>query len=91
MNKGDLINQIAGSADISKAQAEKALDATLDSIVNALKEGDKVTLIGFGTFSVSHRAARQGRNPQTNQTITIPAKNVVKFKAGKGFSDSVNS
>jgi DNA-binding protein HU-beta len=90
MNKGDLINQIAGAADISKAQAEKALDATLDSIVGALKDGDKVTLIGFGTFSVSHRAERQGRNPQTNKTITIPAKNVVKFKAGKGFTDSVN-
>jgi len=91
MNKGDLINQIAGAADISKAQAEKALDGTLDSIVGALKGGDKVTLIGFGTFSVSHRAERQGRNPQTNKAITIPAKNVVKFKAGKGFSDSVNS
>ncbi|MEM6378542.1 MAG: HU family DNA-binding protein [Bacteroidota bacterium] len=90
MNKGDLINQIAGSAEISKADAEKALDATLETIIGALKGGDKVTLIGFGTFSISHRAERQGRNPQTNQTITIPAKNVVKFKAGKNFTDSVN-
>lgn len=90
MNKGDLINQIAGSAGLSKADAEKALDATLETIIGALKEGDKVTLIGFGTFSISHREERQGRNPQTNKTITIPAKNVVKFKAGKNFTDSVN-
>ena len=90
MNKADLVNQIAGAADVSKAQAEKALDATLDSIVNALKEGDKVTLIGFGTFSTSERAARTGRNPQTGKTINIAAKTVVKFKAGKGFQDAVN-
>lgn len=91
MNKGDLISQIAGSADISKADAEKALDATLDAIVDTLKSGDKVTLIGFGTFSITHRAERQGRNPQTGESITIAAKNTVKFKAGKKFNDAVNS
>ncbi|MEO0340839.1 MAG: HU family DNA-binding protein [Bacteroidota bacterium] len=90
MNKGDLVNKIAESAEISKAQAGAALDAALDGIVDALKGGDKVTLIGFGTFSVNEREERQGRNPRTNEVITIPAKKVVKFKAGKGFSDTVN-
>jgi len=90
MNKGDLINKIAESADISKAQAGDALNAVLDGIESALKSGDKVTLIGFGTFSVSRRDARTGRNPQTGATIQIAAKNVVKFKPGKELSDSVN-
>lgn len=90
MNKGDLINKIAESADISKAQATDALNAVLDNIGDALKSGDKVTLIGFGTFSVSKRNARTGRNPQTGETIQIAAKNVVKFKPGKELSDSVN-
>ena len=90
MNKSELVNQIAGSAGISKAQAEGALAATISSIVDALKSGDSVTLIGFGTFSVSQRAKREGRNPQTGEKITIPAKNVVKFKAGKEFRESVN-
>ena len=90
MNKGDLVNKIAESAEISKAQAGAALDAALDSIVDALKGDDKVTLIGFGTFSVNNREARQGRNPRTHEVITIPANKVVKFKAGKGFSDTVN-
>ena len=90
MNKGDLISKVAENANLSKAQATEALNAVLDSIGGALKAGDKVTLVGFGTFSVSHRAERTGRNPQTNESITIPAKNVVKFKPGKELSDSVN-
>lgn len=90
MNKGDLINKIAEGADISKAQATDALNAVLDNIGEALKEGEKVTLIGFGTFSISERKARTGRNPQTGETIQIAAKNVVKFKPGKELSDSVN-
>ncbi|MCB0546583.1 MAG: HU family DNA-binding protein [Phaeodactylibacter sp.] len=90
MNKGDLINKIAESANLSKAQATDALNAVLDGISDALKDGDKVTLIGFGTFSVSRRDARTGRNPQTGATIKIAAKNVVKFKPGKEISDAVN-
>ncbi|MBV6652623.1 MAG: HU family DNA-binding protein [Phaeodactylibacter sp.] len=91
MNKGDLINKIADSANLSKAQATDALNAVLDGITDSLKGGDKVTLIGFGTFSVSHREARSGRNPQTGETIQIAAKNVVKFKPGKEISDAVNA
>lgn len=90
MNKGDLINKIADSANLNKTQAGEALNAVLDGIGDALKDGDKVTLIGFGTFSVSKREARTGRNPQTGATIQIAAKNVVKFKPGKELSDSVN-
>ncbi len=90
MNKGDLINAIAQGAGLTKAQAGSALDAVLDSVGNALKSGDKVTLIGFGTFSVSKRSARTGRNPQTKETIQIAAKNQVKFKPGKELADSVN-
>jgi DNA-binding protein HU-beta len=90
MNKGDLISKIADSAGVTKKQASDALDAVLDSIEGALKKGDKVTLIGFGTFSVSKRDAREGRNPQTGKTIKIPAKKVVKFKPGKALADSVN-
>lgn len=90
MNKGDLINKIADSADITKAQATEALNAVLDGIGEALDSGDKVTLVGFGTFSVSRRDARTGRNPQTGETIKIAAKNVVKFKPGKELTDKVN-
>ena len=90
MNKGDLINKIAESANLSKAQATDALNAVLDGVSDALKDGDKVTLIGFGTFSVSRRDARTGRNPQTGETIKIAAKNVVKFKPGKEISEAVN-
>ena len=90
MNKGDLINRIAEDANISKSQATEALSAVLGGINDALKDGDKVSLIGFGTFSVSHRPARTGRNPQTGASIAIAAKNVVKFKAGKELADSVN-
>lgn len=90
MNKGDLIDSVAKSADISKAQAGEAVNAVFSSIENSLKGGDKASFVGFGTFSVSNRAARDGRNPATGATIKIPAKNVVKFKAGKGLTDTVN-
>lgn len=90
MNKGDLINKIAESAGLTKAQAENALNAVLDGISGSLKGNDPVTLVGFGTFSVSRREARSGRNPQTGKTININAKNIVKFKPGKKLSDSVN-
>ena len=89
MNKGDLINKIADDAGLSKAQAGAALNAVLDSVTGTLKGGGKVTLVGFGTFSVSKRAARTGRNPQTGQEIQIAAKNVVKFKPGKELSSAV--
>ncbi len=90
MNKKELIESIAGAADISKAAAEKALNGTLAAIAESLKKGDKVTLVGFGTFSVSTREARQGRNPQTGNTIEIPAKKVAKFKAGSKLSEAIN-
>ncbi|NBU35263.1 MAG: HU family DNA-binding protein [Bacteroidetes bacterium] len=90
MNKGDLINKIASSAKITKVQATDALNAVVEGIGEELKAGGKVTLIGFGTFSVSHREARNGRNPRTGQTLKIESKNSVKFKAGKELSDSVN-
>lgn len=89
MNKGDLIDRMSNDAGITKAQAQTALDAFLGSTSKALKKGDKVTLVGFGTFSVSNRSARKGRNPQTGQEINIPAKKVVKFKAGKELSTKV--
>lgn len=82
MNKTELTAKIAESAGLSKVDAKKALDATLAAIVEAVKAGDKVTLIGFGTFAVAKRDARKGINPQTKKTISIPAKKVVKFKAG---------
>lgn len=90
MNKKELVESIAGAADISKAAAEKALNGTLAAIAETLKNGDKVTLVGFGTFSVSRRDARQGRNPQTGKAIQIPAKNVAKFKAGSKLSEAIN-
>lgn len=90
MNKGDLINKIAEDANISKAQAGEALNAVINGISGALKDGDKVSLIGFGTFSVSHRPARTGRNPQTGASIQIAARNAVKFKAGKELTGKVN-
>ena len=88
MNKSELINQIAVSADINKKEAGDALNAFMAAITETLKKDDKVTLIGFGTFSVSKRAARDGRNPQTGKTMKIPAKNVAKFKVGKKLADS---
>ena len=90
MNKSDLIDAIALSADISKAAAGRALEATVESITEALQAGDQVALVGFGSFSISKRAARDGRNPQTGATIKIAAKNVVKFKAGADLSGKVN-
>ena len=90
MNKGDLTNAVASAAGISKAQAADAVNAVLDSIEATLKSGGKASFVGFGTFSVSERAAREGRNPATGKTIQIPAKSVVKFKAGKALGDAVN-
>ncbi|RKF03457.1 DNA-binding protein HU-beta [Tenacibaculum lutimaris] len=90
MNKSDLIDAMAADAGISKAAAKAALDSLTANVTNTLKKGDKVALVGWGTWSVSKRAARTGRNPQTGKEIKIAAKNVVKFKAGAGLSDSVN-
>ena len=90
MTKSELIDAIAAGADLSKAAAGKALDATLAAITKALKNGDSVSLIGFGTFAVKARAARTGRNPRTGQTIEIKATNVPSFKAGKALKDFVN-
>ncbi len=90
MNKSELIDAIAASADISKAAAGRALDAMTTSITGALKDGDQVTLIGFGTFSVKERAARTGRNPQTGKEIQIAAAKVPSFKAGKALKDACN-
>jgi DNA-binding protein HU-beta len=86
MNKAELIAQIADDAGVSKIQANAALDSFVAAVTKTLKKGDKVTLVGFGTFSVSKRAARTGRNPQTGATIKIKAKKVAKFKAGKELS-----
>ena len=90
MNKQDLIEAIAKQADISKAAAGRALDATINSIRLSLKKGGMVTLVGFGTFHVGKRAARAGRNPQTGVAIKIKAAKVVKFRAGKALKDAVN-
>ncbi|MGJ8524741.1 DNA-binding protein HU-beta [Halomonadaceae bacterium LMG 33818] len=90
MNKSELIEAIAASADISKAAASRALDAMIDSVTDSLKKGDSVALVGFGTFSVKERAARTGRNPQTGKPIKIAAAKVPGFKAGKALKDSVN-
>ena len=89
MNKTELIDAIAASADIPKAAAGRALDAVVDSITGALRKGDSVALVGFGTFMKTRRKARKGRNPQTGAMIKIKAKNVVKFKPGKKLRDSV--
>ena len=90
MNKGELVSAIASKADLTKEQAESALSAVTDSIQEALKSDDSVSLVGFGTFSVNKRPAREGRNPRTGETIQIAAKNVAKFKPGKKLSDSIN-
>lgn len=89
MNKAELIAAVAASAEISKKDAETAVSAALNAITNALKEGDKVTLVGFGTFEVRERPARKGRNPQTGEEITIEASKLPAFKAGKALKDSV--
>ena len=90
MNKTELINQIAESAEISKKEAGDVLQSFIMAITDALEKGDKLQLIGFGTFSVTNRAARNGRNPQTGKAIKIPAKKVVKFKVGEKLSEAVN-
>lgn len=89
MTKAELIEKIASGAGLSKADAGKALDTTLNSIRSALKKGQKVTLVGFGTFSVTKRKARKGRNPRTGDVITIPAAKVPKFTSGKALKDAV--
>jgi DNA-binding protein HU-beta len=90
MNKSDLIEAMASDAGVSKAAAGKALDSMMANVKGALKKGDKLSLVGFGSFSVARRAARDGRNPQTGATIKIPARNVVKFKPGSELKNSVN-
>jgi DNA-binding protein HU-beta len=89
MTKADLISQIASSAGLTRANAERAMTAALEGVQKALKKGDKVTLVGFGTFEVSKRAARTGRNPQTKAPIKIKASKTVRFKAGKATKDAV--
>jgi DNA-binding protein HU-beta len=90
MNKSELIDVIAQSADLTKASAARALDGMIQAVTTALKEGDQVTLVGFGTFSVKERAARTGRNPQTGAEIKIAASKIPSFKAGKALKDAVN-
>ncbi len=90
MTKADLVNAMAEKAGLSKTDAEKALKAFADAVTDALKAGEKVALVGFGTFSVSARAARTGKNPRTGAKINIPAAKTPKFKAGKALKDSVN-
>ena len=91
MNKKELIGYISKSTDLSTPQAEKALNGFLGAITKSLRKKEKVSLVGFGTFSTSKREARTGRNPQTGQSIKIPSKTVVKFKAGKAIGDEVNN
>jgi len=90
VNKSELIEAIAATADIPKAAAGRALDAMVDTVADALKKGDQVVLVGFGTFAVKERAARTGRNPQTGQPIEIAAAKIPSFKAGKALKDAVN-
>ena len=90
MNKDDLIGKIASNAGLSKSDAAKSVDAVFSNIINSLKSGDDVRLVGFGTFIVVNRAATTGRNPRTGESIQIPAKKVPKFRAGKALKDSVN-
>ena len=90
MNKSELVEAMAADAGISKASAKKALDSVMGNVQKTLKKGDRVSLVGFGSWSVTRRAARDGRNPQTGKTIKIAAKNVVKFKPGAELKGSVN-
>ncbi|GAA0568189.1 HU family DNA-binding protein [Caenispirillum bisanense] len=90
MNKNDLVAAVADASGLSKADAGKAVDGVFNAITEALKKGDEVRLVGFGTFAVAERAASEGRNPRTGETIKIPASKQPKFKAGKGLKDSVN-
>ena len=91
MNKAELVAAIAEKAELSKKDSEKALKAFIDVVTAQLKKGDKVQLVGFGTFEVSKRAARKGRNPQTKAAISIPASKAPRFKAGKALKDTVNA
>ena len=90
MKKVELVEAVAESTGLTKADATRAIDATFEAITGALKKGDKVPLVGFGTFAVSKRAAREGRNPQTGETVHIAARNAVTFKAGSALKDAVN-
>ena len=90
MNKTELAEAVANAADLSKAAATRAVDAVVDIITDTLKEGDQVTIVGFGTFLVRERGARSGRNPRTGESIEIAASNVPSFKAGKALKDAVN-
>lgn len=90
MNKSELIDAMASESGLSKADAKKALDGFINATSNALQNGDKIALVGFGSFSVSERSARKGKNPRTGEEINIPAKKGVKFKAGSELSSSLN-
>ena len=90
MNKAELVAAIANKADLKKADAEKAVKAFVDVVTEELKKGEKIQLVGFGTFEVTERAARIGRNPQTKKEIKIPASKAAKFKAGKALKDAIN-
>ena len=90
MNKAELIDAVADDSDLTKASAARALDSAIENITNALKGGDSVTLVGFGTFTVRRREARMGRNPRTGEAIQIKASNVPGFKAGKALKDALN-
>jgi DNA-binding protein HU-beta len=90
LNKNDLVATVSSSTGLSKSDAAKAVDGVFDAITSSLKGGQEVRLVGFGTFSVAHRKATQGRNPRTGESIQIPASNQPKFKAGKGLKESVN-
>jgi DNA-binding protein HU-beta len=90
MNKSDLIDEMAENGGMSKADAGRSLDAFIDAVTRQLKYGNSISLVGFGTFSVKHRAARMGRNPRTGEAIHISSSNVPSFKAGKGLKDAVN-
>jgi DNA-binding protein HU-beta len=90
MNKGEFVDAVAVKGDMSKADAATAVDAVLDAVTDAMKEGDQVTLVGFGTFLVRKREARTGRNPRTGEPLEIAASNVPSFKAGKALKDAVN-
>jgi len=90
VNKSQLVDKIADGADLSKAAAARALDAFIDAVGDALKEGDQVSLVGFGTFTVRERASRTGRNPQTGETLEIAAAKLPAFKAGKALKEAVN-
>lgn len=90
MNKAELISAVAAESGLSKVDAKKAVEAVVSAVTGALKEGDKVSLVGFGTFAISERSERTGINPSTKATITIPAKKVIKFKAGAELADAIN-